>query len=185
MFVSSDGRDLSSRTSSACLPYSSIAQIGYMIFGISFASVTGVAAGLLHIFNHALMKGGLFLALGCVMLRLGSVQIEDMRGLGRRMPVTMAAFVVGALSLIGIPLTAGFISKWYLVLASLEKGQWYFAVLIVLSSLLAVIYMWRVIEAIYFQPAPNTDDGQKRARSAPRHAGAHVDPNRRQCLLRH
>jgi len=148
------------------LAYSSIAQIGYMILGISFASVTGVAAGLLHIFNHALMKGGLFLALGCVMLRLGSVQIEDMRGLGKRMPVTMAAFVVGALSLIGIPLTAGFISKWYLVLAALEKGQWYFAVLIVLSSLLAVIYMWRVIEAVYFRPVPNTD-AARNAREAP------------------
>jgi multicomponent Na+:H+ antiporter subunit D len=148
------------------LAYSSIAQIGYMILGISFATVTGVSAGLLHIFNHALMKGGLFLALGCVMLRLGSVRIEDMRGIGRRMPVTMAAFVIGALSLIGIPLTAGFISKWYLVLAALDKGQWYFAALIVVSSLLAVIYMWRVIENVYFRPTPNTD-AARNAREAP------------------
>ena len=148
------------------LAYSSIAQIGYMILGISFASVTGVAASLLHIFNHALMKGGLFLALGCVLLRLGSVRIADMHGLGRSMPVTMAAFVVGGLSLIGIPLTAGFISKWYLVLAALEKGRWYMAVLIVLSSLLAVIYMWRVIEAVYFRPAPSTAAAQN-VREAP------------------
>jgi multicomponent Na+:H+ antiporter subunit D len=148
------------------LAYSSIAQIGYMILGFSFATVTGVSAGLLHIFNHALMKGGLFLALGCVMLRLGSVRIEDMRGIGRRMPVTMAGFVIGALSLIGIPLTAGFISKWYLVLASLETGQWYFAALIVVSSLLAVIYMWRVIENVYFRPTPNTDSAQA-VREAP------------------
>jgi multicomponent Na+:H+ antiporter subunit D len=82
------------------------------------------------------------------------------------MPVTMAAFVIGALSLIGIPLTAGFISKWYLVLAALDKGQWYFAALIVVSSLLAVIYMWRVIENVYFRPTPNTD-AARNAREAP------------------
>jgi multicomponent Na+:H+ antiporter subunit D len=70
------------------------------------------------------------------------------------MPLTMAAFVVGGLSLIGIPLTVGFISKWYLVQAALEKGWWPIAVLIVLSSLLAVIYVWRVVEVAYFRPIP-------------------------------
>jgi len=165
MFVSSTVA-IFQRDIKRLLAYSSIAQIGYMILGISFASVTGVAASLLHIFNHALMKGGLFLALGCVMLRLGSVRIEDMHGLGRTMPVTMAAFVIGGLSLIGIPLTAGFISKWYLVLAALESGRWYFAVLIVLSSLLAVIYVWRIIEVAYFRPAPRSEAAEP-VREAP------------------
>ena len=100
------------------------------------------------------MKGALFMALGCVMLRLGSVRLDDMRGIARRMPVTMAAFVAGGLSIIGIPLTAGFVSKWYLVLAALDKGWWPIAVLIVLSSLLAVIYIWRVVETAYFKPTP-------------------------------
>ncbi len=94
------------------LAYSSVAQIGYMILGISFDTVTGVTAGIVHLFNHALMKGGLFLAIGAVAYQIGSVKIADMAGLGKRMPLTMAAFVVGGLSLIGVPLTAGFISKW-------------------------------------------------------------------------
>jgi len=135
------------------LAYSSVAQIGYMVLGLSFDTVTGVAAGIVHLFNHAMMKGGLFMALGAVMLRVGSVQLGDMAGLGRKMPLTMAAFVGGGLSLIGVPLTVGFVSKWYLIQAALEKGWWYIAVLIVASSLLAVIYVWRAVEVIYFQPA--------------------------------
>lgn len=136
------------------LAYSSVAQLGYMLLGISFASVTGLTAAIIHIFNHALMKGGLFMALGCVMLRTGAVSIDAVRGLGRQMPYTMAAFVAGGLSLIGVPLTVGFISKWYLVLAALEAGWWPVAVLVVASSLLAVLYVWRVIEAAYLRPAP-------------------------------
>ncbi|MEM7173069.1 MAG: monovalent cation/H+ antiporter subunit D family protein [Pseudomonadota bacterium] len=133
------------------LAYSSIAQIGYMLLGVSFASITGLTATLLHLFNHALMKGALFMALGCVMLRLGDVSIQAMAGLGRRMPWTMAAFVAGGLSLIGVPATVGFISKWYLIQAALERGWWPVAILIVLSSLLAVIYIWRLVEVAYFR----------------------------------
>lgn len=135
------------------LAYSSVAQIGYIVLGISMASVTGVQAGVLHLFNHALIKGGLFLAMGCIVYRIGSTHINDLAGLGKRMPWTAAAFVAGGLGLIGIPLTAGFISKWYLVLAALEKGWWLIAVLILLSSLLAVLYVWKVVEQMYFKPA--------------------------------
>ena len=136
------------------LAYSSIAQIGYMILGISFATVTGVTAGILHLFNHAMMKGGMFLALGCIFYRLGSVKLADMAGIAREMPWTMAAFVTGGLGLIGVPLTVGFISKWYLVLGAMENGGWPLAGLIVLSSLLAVIYVWRVVEVAYFTAPP-------------------------------
>ena len=132
------------------LAYSSVAQIGYIILGISLASVDGVSAGMLHLFNHAMIKGALFLAMGCIFLRLGSVELRDMHGLARKMPWTMAAFVVGGLSLIGIPLTAGFISKWYLVSAVLAEGYWPLAILILVSSLLALMYIWRVVEAAYF-----------------------------------
>ena len=134
------------------LAYSSVAQIGYMVLGLSFDTVTGVAAGIIHLFNHAVMKGGLFMALGAVAYRVGGVRLNDMAGLGKKMPWTMAAFVAGGLSLIGVPLTVGFVSKWYLIQAALEKGWWMVAVLIVISSLLAVIYVWRVVEVIYFQP---------------------------------
>ena len=140
------------------LAYSSVAQIGYMILGLSMATVGGLTATILHLFNHALMKGALFLVMGCVYYRLTSVHIDGFAGLGRRMPWTMAAFVVGGLSLIGVPLTAGFISKWQLVLAALDGGLWWVAMLVVLSSLLAVVYVWRVIEKAYFEPPPPGHD---------------------------
>ena len=132
------------------LAYSSVAQIGYMLLGIGLASATGVGAAILHIFNHALMKGALFLALGAVAYRIGAVTLRDFSGLGRRMPWTMAAIAIGGLSLIGVPPTVGFVSKWYLVLGTLEQGLWPIAVLILIGSLLALVYVWRLIEAAYF-----------------------------------
>jgi multicomponent Na+:H+ antiporter subunit D len=136
------------------LAYSSVAQIGYMVLGLSLVSVSGLTGGLVHLFNHALMKCGLFLVMAAVLLRTGSTHIDAMAGLGRRMPLTMAAFVVAGLSLIGVPLTVGFVSKWYLVTGAIEAGLWPVAVLILLSSLLALIYIWRVIEVAYFRPPP-------------------------------
>ncbi|MEC7386270.1 MAG: monovalent cation/H+ antiporter subunit D family protein [Gemmatimonadota bacterium] len=133
------------------LAYSSVAQIGYMVLGISFVSVLGLTAGILHLFNHALMKGALFMSMGCVMYRVGSVRLEQMNGLGRAMPWTMAAFVVGGLSLIGVPLTVGFVSKWYLVQAALEQGMWPVAGVVLLGSLLALMYVWKVVEVAYFR----------------------------------
>jgi multicomponent Na+:H+ antiporter subunit D len=136
------------------LAYSSVAQIGYIALGISFASLDGLTGAIVHLFNHALIKGGLFLAMGCLVLRLGSAELDDLRGIGRRMPWTMFAWVVGGLGLIGVPVTAGFISKWYLISAALERGWWPVALLVLLSSLLALVYVWRVVEAAYFQDSP-------------------------------
>jgi multicomponent Na+:H+ antiporter subunit D len=136
------------------LAYSSIAQIGYMTLGLSMASVDGLTGGIVHLFNHALMKGGLFLVVACVGYRLGSDRVEDWSGVGRRMPWTMAAFVVGGLSLIGVPGTVGFVSKWYLVLGAINRGWTLVAPLILLSSLLAVVYVWRIIEIAWFRQAP-------------------------------
>jgi len=136
------------------LAYSSVAQIGYMVLGLSLVSVSGLTGGLVHLFNHALMKSGLFLVMAAILLRTGSTRIDAMAGLGRRMPLTMAAFVVAGLSLIGVPLTVGFISKWYLVTGAIEAGLWPVAVLILLSSLLALIYIWRVVEVAYFRSPP-------------------------------
>jgi len=142
------------------LAYSSLAQIGYMVLGISFISVSGMTGGIIHLFNHALVKCALFMAMGCVFYQINSVNIKDMAGIAKRMPVTMAAFVVAGLGLIGVPLTVGFISKWYLIQASLEKGSWMIAALIVCSSLLAVIYIWRVVEVAYFkQPVGRPKQG--------------------------
>lgn len=133
------------------LAYSSVAQIGYITLGIALATQTGLTGGIVHLFNHALMKGGLFLALGCVAYRLGGCRMSDMAGIGRRMPVTMAAFVVGGMSLVGVPGTVGFVSKWYLALGAIEQGWWWLAFLIVGSSLLAVVYVGRVVEVAWFR----------------------------------
>ena len=141
------------------LAYSSIAQVGYMTLGLSLDSVTGLAGGLVHLFNHALTKGGLFLVVACVTWRVGSSQLQDFAGLGRRMPMTLLAFAIGGLSLIGVPGTAGFVSKWYLVTAALEKGWLWLAILILLSSLLAVAYVFRVLEVAWFREPPAGDEG--------------------------
>jgi multicomponent Na+:H+ antiporter subunit D len=144
------------------LAYSSIAQIGYMALGIGLFSVTGLSAAIVHLFNHAIIKTALFMALGSIVF----LSIRSLAGIGRRMPWTMAAFVFGAMSLIGVPLTVGFISKWYLLLAALERGWWPLAVVIVLTSLLAAVYCGRVIESAYFRD-PEPGSIQSSAREAP------------------
>jgi len=136
------------------LAYSSAAQVGYIVLGISLLSLAGMTAGTVHLFNHAITKTALFLALGAVFYRLGSTRLEDMAGIGRQMPLTMFAFVIAGFSLIGVPLTVGFVSKWTLISALFAKGLWPLAVLVLLGSLLAVIYIWRIVEAAYFRSRP-------------------------------
>lgn len=136
------------------LAYSSVAQIGYILLGIGLASMTGLTAAILHLFNHALMKGALFMTLGAVFYKMNTVQLGDLNGIGRRMPLTMGAFVIGGLSLVGVPLTVGFISKWYLVVAALEQQSWWLVGILIAGSLLALIYIWRVVEVAYLKPAP-------------------------------
>jgi multicomponent Na+:H+ antiporter subunit D len=132
------------------LAYSSIAQISYMVMGMGFASKLGITATVVHVFNHALMKGALFMAAGAIVYRLGSSKFENIYGIGRQMPWTFAALFISGLSLIGIPGTAGFISKWYFMLAALEQQAWLFALVILLGSLLSVVYMWKIFEALFF-----------------------------------
>ena len=130
------------------LAYSSVAQIGYMLLGISFATVEGLTASLVHVFNHALMKGALFMAVACVILRAGSHSIHAFAGLSKRMPITTWAFILSGLSLIGVPLTVGFISKWYLLQAAFAAGHWYAGFLVVASSLIALLYIGRIAEVM-------------------------------------
>lgn len=135
------------------LAYSSVAQIGYITLGISLASKTGLTGGIVHLFNHALMKGALFLILGAVVYRIGTVRLEELAGLGRRMPLAMGGFALAGLSIVGTPGTVGFVSKWYLAVAALEKDWWWLVFLLVASSLISVVYVGRVVEVVWFRPA--------------------------------
>ncbi len=136
------------------LAFSSVAQLGYVALGIGLGSVAGLTAAIAHLGNHALAKTALFMAVGCVFLRTGGCRVEDFRGIAKVMPWTMAAFVLAGLSLIGIPLTAGFVSKWALLQALIAQGLWWLVLVLAVSSLIAVIYIWKVVEAAYFQPLP-------------------------------
>jgi len=133
------------------LAYSSIAQIGYMLLGIAMLSETALTGTIVHLFNHAITKATLFMVIGAYVLRAGGSFYRDIEGIGRIMPWTSAAAVIGGLSLIGVPGTAGFVSKWLLVQAALEKGWWWLALAIVASSLLAVIYVWKGIAMVYLR----------------------------------
>jgi multicomponent Na+:H+ antiporter subunit D len=136
------------------LAYSSLAQIGYMLLGIGFLTQTGLTAAIVHLFNHGITKAALFMGVGAIVLRNGGSFMDRIAGAGKTMPWTSAAMVIGGMSLIGVPGTAGFVSKWVLVQGALEIGWWPVALLIVLSSLLSVIYVWRMVEAMYLMPPP-------------------------------
>ncbi len=144
------------------LAYSSVAQVGYILLGISLLTETGLTAAILHMFNHGITKALLFMGVGAYVLRSGGAFYTQIAGLGRKMPITSGAVVIGGLSLIGVPGTAGFISKWILVQAALERAPdnamfLAIAVAIVLSSLLAVVYVWRAFEVLFLQePDPNS-----------------------------
>ncbi len=145
------------------LAYSSVAQVSYMVLGMGLASVLGITATLVHVFNHALIKGALFMACGALVYRVGSSQFENLNGLGRQMPWTFSAIFIAGLSLIGIPGTAGFISKWYFMLAALEQQSWLIALVILLGSLLAVVYMWKIVEVMFLRPASDNVASVKEA----------------------
>ena len=136
------------------LAYSSVAQVGYMLLGLGIGTGAGVTAGVLHLINHAFIKGALFMALGAFTISYGVRRIDDLKGLGQAMPLTGAAFTIGALSLIGVPFTVGFISKFYLVQAALEKGWWWAVAAVLTSSVIAVFYCYRMLLALWVSPAP-------------------------------
>ncbi|MFC1521713.1 monovalent cation/H+ antiporter subunit D family protein [Elusimicrobiota bacterium] len=143
------------------LAYSSVGQIGYIVLGATLANEIAMTGSIMHVLNHSLMKACLFLVVGAVVYKTGVDDISGFKGLGKKMPISMAAFTIAALSMIGVPFTVGFVSKWYIAVGALEAGKWYFVPIVLASSLLTVIYMWRVIELIYFPP-PHADEAQRR-----------------------
>lgn len=132
------------------LAFSTVAQVGYIFLGFGLFSQRAVEGAVLHILNHAVMKSLLFLAAGVIIHQTGTKKISELNGLGRRMPLTFACFTIGALSMVGIPGCAGFISKLYLALGALDAGMVFFAVLILVSSLLNASYYFPIIISAYF-----------------------------------
>jgi len=140
------------------LTYIIVAEVGYMVGGAWLANAQGLTGTILHIVNDALMTLCLFLAAAAISYRIGGLGLERMTGLYRKMPITMAAFTLGAFSMIGVPPTCGFFSKWYLILGGIEAGQYSFVVALVFSSLVNAVLFFRIIEIAYFRLDGNGHD---------------------------
>jgi len=132
------------------LTYLIVAEVGYMVGGVWLANRDGITGAVLHILNDAMMTFCLFMVAGIVVYKTGGHRIENMRGLFRKMPFTMAAFTVGALSMIGVPPTCGFFSKWYLILGAIDAGQWGYMAALIFSSLVNAVIFFRIIEVAFF-----------------------------------
>jgi multicomponent Na+:H+ antiporter subunit D len=157
------------------LAYSSISQLAIIAVGIGLSSPLAFVAAMLHVVNHAAMKSTLFLAAASIRLQTGSQRIPDLTGIGRRMPVTMAAFTIAAISMVGIPPSAGFFSKWYLIQAGLDDGGWAVVSVVLLSSLLTAIYLFKVLERAYLRPAKADFAASQHGSGVP-HPQTHADP---------
>jgi multicomponent Na+:H+ antiporter subunit D len=140
------------------LAYSSVGQIGIVAMGIGLADVYGLTGAILHLVSDALMKGALFVAAGIAVLRFGVNEVDDLQRLRGRAPWTSAAIAIAGLSLIGVPPLAGFYGKWYVLSAALMEGRWAFVGAIVLGSIASIGYVFRIIERLYFVPAPTEAD---------------------------
>lgn len=132
------------------LAYSSIGQMGYVILGMALLTERALIGDVFHIFSHALMKSTLFLAAGAIIWKTGLRNINDLHGIGKKMPVTMGAFTIAALAMIGIPPLNGFLSKWTLSLGALDAGAPYYVVVLLVSSLLNGLYYLPIIIAAFF-----------------------------------
>ncbi|MDY0339716.1 MAG: monovalent cation/H+ antiporter subunit D family protein [Coriobacteriia bacterium] len=133
------------------LAYSTISNIGYIVMGLGLASSYSLIGASVHVFNHALIKATLFLGAGALIHQTGQRTLTGLAGIGRSMPFTTAAISIGAISIVGIPPTAGFLCKWYIALGALEAGEPIFAVALVFGALLIFIYYIRMVNAFYFR----------------------------------
>jgi len=136
------------------LSYIIIAEVGYIVMGVSVGNRMGFTGAILHILNDAFMMACLFLAAGAIEYKTGTRNVHNFSNLYKKMPVTTAAFTVGGLSIVGIPPTCGFFSKWYLVLGAIDSQQWVFAGTLLFSSLLMAVIFFKVLVNIYFGSQP-------------------------------
>jgi multicomponent Na+:H+ antiporter subunit D len=142
------------------LAYSTISQLSYIIFGVALLSPFGITGAMIHIPFHGFMKITLFLCAGAIIVATGKTEISNMAGVGRQMPITMIAFSIGAIGMCGAPPVAGFISKWFLCLGTLQAGHLIFLGVILISSLLDVLYFFPIIKTAFFEKLPETNGGE-------------------------
>jgi multicomponent Na+:H+ antiporter subunit D len=133
------------------LTYIIVCEIGYMVGGAWMGNQLGMTGAILHILNDALMTFALFLAVGNMVYRIEKIDLTDLKGLFGKMPWTMGGFVIAALSIIGVPPTCGFFSKWYLILGAMEKGAYHFAGALIISSLICAVLFFKVFEICFFE----------------------------------
>jgi len=143
---------LAERNLKKMLTYIIIAEVGYMVGGAWLGNRAGMTGAILHIVNDALMTLCVFLVVGNIVYKIKGHAFDDLKGLFRKMPFTMGAFVVGALSIIGVPPTCGFFSKWYLISGGIAAGHYGFVAALLFSSLVNVVLFFRIIELGYFEP---------------------------------
>ena len=132
------------------LTYLIVAEIGYMVGGAWLGNQSGLIGATYHILADGLMTVCLFMAVGAISYKLGSVSFDKLDGLMQKMPITMASFLVAAFSMIGIPPTSGFFSKWYLIKGGIISGQWIFVTALIISSFVNAVLFFRIIEISYF-----------------------------------
>jgi multicomponent Na+:H+ antiporter subunit D len=159
-----------------------VAEVGYMVGGAWLGNRAGLTGTVYHIAADALMTLVLFMAVGAIVRGRGTASFAAMRGVFRRMPVTSAAFLVGAASIVGVPPTAGFFSKWYLLRGGIEAGQWGFVAALLFASLAAAVVFFRLIETAVFGDldalAPAHGDGQGGHGGGHGGEGGHAAPPR-------
>lgn len=133
------------------LAFSTISQLGYITLGAALLTPLGLAGGLLHLLNHAFLKITLFFCAGAIITVTGKKKISELHGVGKRMPVTMLAFAVGSLGMIGILPVNGFISKWYLMTGSLSAGMPVFIIILMVSAVLNAAYFLPIVINAFFR----------------------------------
>ncbi len=142
------------------LAYSTISNVGYIVMGLGLASRYSMIGATVHIFNHAIIKATLFLGAGAIIYRTGYRNLTDLRGIGRSMPLTTAAISIGAISIVGMPPTAGFLCKWYIALGAIEANQPVFGFALVFGALFIFVYYIRMVNAFYFQQPVHAEISQ-------------------------
>ena len=144
------------------LIYSTVSQLGYMVVGVALGTSLGVTGGLLHLLNHVFFKDLLFLVAGSLILQSHRHSVDAMGGLGKRMPITMGLFVIGALCVIGVPPSNGFTSKWIIYHALMEQGHVLVAILSLLGSVITLAYFAKLMHSVFLgQPAPGLENVQE------------------------